>query len=95
MDRDNEDDLEAPTEFPSIITEENEEDLSFGEVLTQAKGSMLKFMSRAASPSWYITSIMNNYIVFQSPVYKTMYISLNHLKWLIPYAQNDKTLRLG
>ena len=38
----------------------------------------------------HITGIMNNYFVFQSPVYKTMYISLNHLKWLIPYAQNDK-----
>ena len=40
VDRDNEDDLQAPTELPSIVAEESEEDLSFGEVLAQAKGKV-------------------------------------------------------
>ena len=37
----------------------------------------------------YVTSVMNDYIVFYSPVYKTVYISLKHLKWLIPYKENQ------
>ena len=31
---------------------------------------------------------MNDYFVFHSPVYKTMFISMNHVKWLIPYPSN-------
>lgn len=31
---------------------------------------------------------MNDYFVFYSPVYKTMFISMNHVKWLIPYPQD-------
>jgi hypothetical protein len=91
VDSDNENDLKAPTEPPSIITEENKEDFSFGEVLTLAKGKYVEIYVAGSQPlHGHITSIMNNYFVFQSPVYKTMYISLNHLKWLIPYAQNER-----
>lgn len=91
VDCDNENDLKAPTEPPGIITEEKEADLSFGEVLTQAKGKYVEIYVAGSQPlHGHITSIMNNYFVFQSPVYKTMYISLNHLKWLIPYAQNER-----
>ena len=91
MDCDNEDDLQAPTELPSIVAEESEEDLSFGEVLAQAKGRFVEiYVTGGQSLHGTITGIMNNYIVFQSPVYKKMYISLSHLKWLIPYAQNHK-----
>lgn len=91
VDCDNENDLKAPTEPPSIITEENKVDLSFGEVLTQAKSKSVEIYVAGSQPlHGHITSIRNNYFVFQSPVYKTMYISLNHLKWLIPYAQNER-----
>lgn len=91
LDCDNENDLKAPTEPPSIITEENNTDLSFGEVLTQAKGKYVEIYVAGSQPlHGHITSIMNNYFVFQSPVYKTMYISLKHLKWLIPYTQNER-----
>ena len=91
LDQDNEDDLQAPTELPSIVAEESEEDLSFGEVLAQAKGRFVEiYVTGGQSLHGTITGIMNNYIVFQSPVYKTMYISLTHLQWLIPYAQNHQ-----
>ena len=91
VDSDNESDIKAPTEFPSIITGENNENLSFRKVLTQAKGKYVEIYVTGGQPlHGYITSIMNNYFVFQSPVYKTMYISLNHLKWLIPYSQNER-----
>ena len=35
----------------------------------------------------YITDIQQNYLSFYSPIYKTMYISTDHVKWLIPYVQ--------
>lgn len=96
VDLDNEDDLQAPTELPSLVAEESEEDLSFGEVLAQAKGRYVEiYVTGGQSLHGTVTGIMNNYIVFQSPVYKTMYISLNHLKWLIPYAQNHKLYGLA
>lgn len=90
VDYDNENEIEDPKELPSITMVENKENLSFGEVLTQAKGKYVEIYVAEGGPlHGYITSIMNNYFVFESPVYKTMYISLNHLKWLIPYAQNE------
>ena len=89
VDYDNENEIEEPKGFPSITPGENKENLSFGEVLTQAKGKYIEIFVTGGQPlHGYITGIMNNYFVFQSPVYKTMYISLNHLKWLIPSAQN-------
>jgi hypothetical protein len=91
VDRDNENDIKAPTDFPSINTEKNKEELSFGEVLTQAKGKYVEIYVTGGQPlHGQITSIMNNYFVFQSPIYKTMYITIDHLKWLIPYTQNEK-----
>lgn len=91
MDRDNENNLQAPTELPSIVAEESKEDLSFEEVLTQAKGRLVEiYVSGNQSLHGTVTGIMKNYVVFQSPVYKTMYISLAHIKWLIPYAQSYK-----
>ena len=91
VDCNNENDIKVPTEFPSIVAEESKEVLSFGEVLTQAKGKFIEIYVTGTQPlHGYITSIMDNYVVFQSPIYKTMYISLNHLKWLIPYSQNER-----
>ena len=91
IDSDNESDIKAPTEFPSVIAEENEVDLSFSGVLSQVKGKYVEIYVTGGRPlHGRITSIMNDYFVFNSPIYKTMYISLNHLKWLIPYSQNER-----
>ena len=71
VDFDNENEIEDPKEFPSITTEENKENLSFGEVLTQAKGKYVEIYVTGGQPlHGYITSIMNNYFVFQSPFIK-------------------------
>ncbi|NYF24936.1 DUF2642 domain-containing protein [Sporosarcina sp. JAI121] len=91
VDRDNEDDLKAPMEFPSIISDENNEDLTFGEVLLKAKGKYVEiYVTGGHTLHGCISSIMSDYLVFDSPIYKTMYIALSHLKWLIPYSQNEK-----
>lgn len=91
VDRNNENDIEDPTEFPLIIANENKDDLSFKEALTQATGKNVEIYVTDGQPlHGHITCIMNDYIVFFSPIYKTMYISVKHLKWLIPYPQSER-----
>lgn len=84
--------IKVPTEFPSIIMEDDDkEDLSIMKVLTQAQVEFVEIYVTGSQPlHGIITSIKDNYFVFHSPIYKTMYIALNHLKWLIPYSKNKK-----
>src|SRR5690606_37881166 len=34
----------------------------------------------------YVTSIMNDYFVYYSPLYRAIYVYLRHVKYMIPYA---------
>lgn len=73
-----------PQELP--IQQPSDNSLSYRKTLTNAKGQFVElFVTGNRSIHGYITSVMNDYIVFYSPVYKTMFISMSHLKWLIPY----------
>ncbi|RDW15509.1 DUF2642 domain-containing protein [Oceanobacillus chungangensis] len=64
--------------------------ISLRKVLTNAKGMFSEiFVTGQQSIHGYITSILNDYFVFYSPVYKTMYIPFRHLKWLIPYHDHQ------
>ncbi|KXH78535.1 hypothetical protein [Sporosarcina sp. HYO08] len=91
IDRQNENDITPPTEFPSIITGKAFKELSFKEVISQAIGKYIEvFVAGHESLHGQIRCVMDDYFVFDSPVYKTMYVSMNHLKWLIPYAENEK-----
>ncbi|WP_019242944.1 MULTISPECIES: hypothetical protein [Bacillus] len=88
-----EDEIMAPMELPSISVDEN---LSLRKALTLAKGTFVEiYVTNEQTLHGYITSIMNNYFVFYSPIYKTMFITLNHLKWLIPYKNNQKPYGLS
>lgn len=87
---DNEEDIQAPSESPNITALENEKELTFREVLTQAQGNYVEIYVTNGQPlHGYIMSLMNDYFIFYSPIYKTMYISIQHLKWLIPYSKNE------
>lgn len=80
---------------PTPIYNHNEE-ISLRKTLTAAKGIFTEiFVTSNQSLHGYIISIMNNYFVFYSPIYKTMFISLNHLKWLIPYTNNQRPYGLS
>jgi hypothetical protein len=62
------------------------ENLSYRKILNQARGLFVEiYVSGNKSIHGYLTSIMNDYFLFYSPIYKAMFISMNHLKWLIPY----------
>jgi hypothetical protein len=70
--------------------------ISFNKALTIAKGMFIKvYVTGNKSIHGYLTNIMNDYIAFNSPVYKTMYISINHVKWIIPYPPNKTPYSLN
>lgn len=74
----------------------NNEEISLRKTLTAAKGIFTEiYVTSNQALHGYIISIMNNYFVFYSPIYKTMFISLNHLKWLIPYTNNQRPYGLS
>lgn len=76
------DPLDAPIE-------KDTDKISFRKILNNAKGMFTKiYVIGNQIIHGYLLSILNDYFVFYSPVYKTMFISFNHLKWLIPYSQN-------
>lgn len=83
------------TDEPTPIYNHNEE-ISLRKTLTSAKGIFSEiYVTSNQALHGYIISIMNNYFVFYSPIYKTMFISLNHLKWLIPYTNHQRPYGLS
>ena len=55
-------------------------------ILTNTKGTFVEIFVAGKLPFYgYVVDILDAYFVFYSPVYKTMFISLGHLKWLTPY----------
>lgn len=75
---------------------DDENDISYRKTLLNAKGRFVQiYIIGDKAIHGYITNILNDYFVFYSPVYKTMLISLNHLKWLIPYRSSLTPYTLG
>jgi len=92
----NELDTLAPIESSSIKTGGNSHELSLLVTLDQAKGKSTEIYLIDDQPlHGYITEIMGDYFEFYSPIYKTMYISTKHLKWLIPYPTNESPYGLN
>jgi len=75
-----------PTGF---LLSKQTESISYHTILTNAKMLFIEIhVLGNQSLHGYITDVLNDYFVFYSPIYKTMYISLDHLKWLTPCNQN-------
>ncbi|MEK4284683.1 DUF2642 domain-containing protein [Ureibacillus sp. FSL K6-0165] len=88
-DIDNENNIQSPSELPQFITKVNQ-DLTLLNILSMAKGLHVELMvTRNEALHGVITSVMDDYFVFQSPIYNTMYIPNKHLKWIIPHIKND------
>ncbi|WP_243387267.1 DUF2642 domain-containing protein [Bacillus kexueae] len=77
------DSMELP-EKPSEI--EIEDELSLRKVLSYAKGSFVEILVNGNEYiHGYISSLMNNYFTFYTPLYKNIFISIHHLKIVRPY----------
>ncbi len=74
-----------------------ESDISYRKTLTNAKGNFVSlYIAGDKTIHGYLTSIMNDYFVFNSPAHhNVMYISMYHLKWLIPYSKNTSPYSLS
>jgi hypothetical protein len=75
---------------------EEMDSISFRKMLTHAKGLFTEItVLKNKSVYGYITNVLTDYIVFYSPVYKSMYISIQHIKSLIPYNNNETPYALA
>jgi hypothetical protein len=73
----------------------NTDTISFRKILISAKGVFVSlYVEGNKTIHGYLTSVMNDYFVFYSPAHRVMYISMNHLKWLIPYNKNTSPYSL-
>lgn len=62
------------------------ETISYRKILINAKGIFSEiYVTGNITFHGYIIGVLSDYFVFYSPVFKTMYISLSHLKWITPY----------
>ncbi len=61
-------------------------DLSYRKVLLNAKGMFSElYIAGSQTVHGYVTSIMNDFFVFYSPMFRSLYVSMRHLKILVPY----------
>jgi hypothetical protein len=68
---------------------ENQTDISYRKVLMNAKGIFTElYITGNQTIHGYLTSIMNDFFVFYSPVFRSVFISMHHMKYLIPYSPN-------
>lgn len=90
IDYDNEDNVQQPSERPTFNSQVSNKDLTLTNILSQAKGIHVEIsVTKNLALHGVITSVMNDYFVFESPIYKTMFILTKHLKWLVPYSKDQ------
>lgn len=81
--------------FQSPIDHQNEK-ISYRKVLNNAKGLFIEILITShQSIHGYLTSIMNDYFVFNTPLYHTVYVSIEHVKSLKPYPTQDTPYQLS
>lgn len=78
----NESNFGTPTE--PILDPSTE--ISYRKVLLNAKGMFSEiYIAGNLTVHGYVTSIMNDFFVFYSPMFRSLYVSMRHLKILAPY----------
>lgn len=85
--------INTNTEKPILIDSEDtmmeaeNNSFSYRNTLNKVKGKFIEiYVTGDRSIHGYVTSVLNDYIVFFSPVFKTLFISMHHLKWFTPYS---------
>lgn len=90
IDYDNENNIEQPSHIPTFISQVNDVDLNLANLLSLAKGMHVEIMvTKNIALHGVITAVNDDYFVFESPIYKTMFIAIKHLKWIIPYFKDE------
>jgi len=80
----------GPTNSPVIPLDDNKKNLSFESILKEATGI---YQELCVINNKYVygkaIEVMEDYLVFYSPVHKKIYIAKKHIKWLIPYTPDE------
>lgn len=65
-------------------------ELSYRKILIHAKGMFSELhLSGDQTVQGYVTSIMNDYFVFYTPLFRTLYVSMKHMKMLVPFDPRE------
>lgn len=79
--------IQIPDEMPLV---KDSHPLSLRRIINNSKGLASEvIVANNQTIHGYVTNVMNDYFVFYSPVYQTIYVPLQHLKWLIPYQSEQ------
>ncbi|SOC05478.1 hypothetical protein SAMN05880501_10467 [Ureibacillus xyleni] len=85
----------TPLTLPSILNGKQENVLTLDEMLNLSKGMYTEIYVANRQPiHGLIYNVMSDYFIFHSPIYKTIYISKQHLKWLIPFHEQKRPFEL-
>ncbi|MCR2804560.1 DUF2642 domain-containing protein [Paenibacillus soyae] len=87
--KDNEEQMKPPA--PSF----EHENISYRKILMNARGLFSEISVGDKTLHGYVTSIMNDYLTFYSPLQRTVYVSVNHIKYIVPYHSNVTPFSLG
>lgn len=80
-----------PSDSPIIPLIDNKKNLTFESIPKEAKGINQEICIIGKKYLYgTILEVMEDYLVFDSPIYKEIYIPIKHIKWLIPYTSNER-----
>jgi hypothetical protein len=75
--------------IPDVPIHHQTDSISYRKILDNAKGRFIElYVTGNNAIHGYLTSIMNDYFAFYSPIYKTVFVPLDHVKWVVPYPFN-------
>ncbi|KAA8783129.1 DUF2642 domain-containing protein [Paenibacillus amylolyticus] len=77
-------------DVPAPDPEMDHDNISYRKVLMNARGRFSEISIGGRTLHGYITSIMNDYFIFYSPLHHSVYVSIHHLKYIIPSPSNSR-----
>ncbi|MCG7377761.1 DUF2642 domain-containing protein [Paenibacillus sp. ACRSA] len=82
--------------IPKPDPEIDHDNISYRKMLMNARGRFSEISIAGRKLHGYITNIMNDYFMFYSPLYhSSLYVSINHLKYIIPSPTNSTPYSLS
>jgi hypothetical protein len=74
------------TDLTGAPLQNQSDSIEYRKMLVNATGMFVElYVIGKHSIHGYLTSVMDDFLVFNSPIFHTVLISLNHIKYLIPY----------
>jgi hypothetical protein len=81
------------TDLPGAPLQNQSNSIEYRKMLINATGMFVElYVIGKHSIHGYLTSIMDDFLVFNSPIYHTVWISTNHIKYLLPYNNSTPYL---